>query len=303
MPAFSVIVPAYKAARWLPEALTSVKCQRLRDWELIVTEDGSDDETRQIVGNFAASVGQRVTYLRHDVNQGLSATRNTGLNSAVGTYAALLDADDLWTPDHLANAAAIFGEQNPDVIYAASDVFDNGTGETLEIRKPSESDLTNLPLAIFQKSFIQPSAAIVQRLKLLSLGGFDEEFRFCEDVECWLRLLRSGATFRFTGQATCRYRRHAMTLTRKSADMAFYRGCALERFADWDQIPKNVRRQKTLNAFMSAGRITFRSDPARAAQHFRRAWRFDRRNVAAWLFWLAAIIRNCCFTRKTAEVS
>ena len=95
IPLISICIPAFKAERYLAETLESVRGQSFKDWELIVTEDGSRDGTEAIVGGFAGTVPQPVTYQRHDLNRGLPATRNTGIASARGTWIALLDSDDL----------------------------------------------------------------------------------------------------------------------------------------------------------------------------------------------------------------
>src|SRR5882757_9190931 len=101
VPQVSICIPAYRAERYLEATLKSIQGQTFRDWEVIVTEDGSKDRTEDIVRGFAATVNQSVLYNRHDVNHGLPATRNTGIVTARGTWIALLDADDLWQPDHL----------------------------------------------------------------------------------------------------------------------------------------------------------------------------------------------------------
>src|SRR5262245_29166396 len=101
-PVVSIVIPAYKADHYLPDALQSVRNQTFKDWELIVVEDGTRDNTEKLVRDFAETVlPRRVTYLRHDKNQGLPATRNAAIQAAKGEFIALLDHDDIWNDNHL----------------------------------------------------------------------------------------------------------------------------------------------------------------------------------------------------------
>ena len=130
-PAISICTPAFKAERYLLETLESVRAQTFSDWELIVTEDGSRDRTEEIVREFAKTVSQPVTYHRHDPNRGLPATRNHGISTAKAPWIALLDSDDLWTPNHLASSMAWAAKNGADLIHGGSQLFDSDTGRDL----------------------------------------------------------------------------------------------------------------------------------------------------------------------------
>src|SRR5882762_3527509 len=97
----SVIVPAYNAARYLRAAIDSVVSQTYADWELILIDDGSTDETRSVVHSYVATLGMKLRYV-YQSNRGLPAARNTGIQWAQGEFIAILDADDVWLPARLA---------------------------------------------------------------------------------------------------------------------------------------------------------------------------------------------------------
>ena len=98
----SVLIAAYEADRFIPNALASVAGQTHLDWELVVVEDGSRDTTEALVKAFAATVAPRhVRYANLGVNQGVAAARNRLLELFTGEAVAFLDADDRWRPDHL----------------------------------------------------------------------------------------------------------------------------------------------------------------------------------------------------------
>lgn len=115
-PLVSVIIPVHNRAAILPRAIDSVLKQSYRDLELIVVDDGSNDNIKCVVSNFADG---RLVYLRHDINRGVSAARNTGIKAAHGEYIAFLDSDDLWHADKLLKQLSVFAEHpEADCVYS-----------------------------------------------------------------------------------------------------------------------------------------------------------------------------------------
>lgn len=102
VPLVSVITPAYKAARFIGETIASVRAQSLQDWEMIIADDCSPDETCKIVSDFAAK-DPRIVLVRQETNSGPAAARNAALARASGRYIAFLDSDDLWLQKKLEN--------------------------------------------------------------------------------------------------------------------------------------------------------------------------------------------------------
>jgi glycosyltransferase involved in cell wall biosynthesis len=118
-PLVSIVLPTYNRVAFLPGALASISAQQLVDWELIVVDDGSTDDTRAALEKATAGLAQPITYLYQE-NQGSYAARNTGLARARGRYVAFFDSDDLWLPHHLQDCVAAL-EANADVdwVFAA----------------------------------------------------------------------------------------------------------------------------------------------------------------------------------------
>lgn len=127
----SIILPTYNRAAFLDEAFQSIRQQTLADWELIVVDDGSTDNTRAMVEELAASVSQPVRYIYQE-NQGAYGARNTGLDHVQSPYVAFYDSDDLWLPHHLADCVAAL-EAHPEVdwVYGGGKIVDLSTGRTL----------------------------------------------------------------------------------------------------------------------------------------------------------------------------
>src|SRR4051794_14509566 len=99
-PTVSIIMPAFNRAQWLPLSVGSVLQQTYADWELIIVDDGSTDDTRAVVEQFQAQ-DNRIRYVSNCRRKGPSGARNQGMNQARGRYVAFLDSDDAWEPFHL----------------------------------------------------------------------------------------------------------------------------------------------------------------------------------------------------------
>ena len=279
-PLVSICIPAYRADAFLALTLAAVRRQTYPAWELILVEDGSADRTRALVDAFAASVRQPVRYLRHERNRGLPATRNTGIEAARGEWIALLDSDDLWTPDHLDSLVTRSAAGDADLIHSGSLLFASDSGELLGVRAPSAQMIADFPRSLFVADYIiQPASVLLRRELWQRVGGFDPAFRYVEDREMWLRCARAGARFAYTGRDTCLYRRHATALSTHASAMAEAAAAVFDKHLDWDAIPLALRQRFASETWASAGRISQRADPARGRRAFQRActisWRLD----------------------------
>jgi len=200
-----VILPAYNGAAMIRDALDSALAQDV-PLRVIVVDDGSTDNSADI----ARSYGPRVHVIVQQ-NQGVSGARNTALAAATAPYVAFLDQDDVWKPGKLRRQVELI-ERHPEVGMVFTDMriirpdgtviedgFLSSTKEysTLERASLGENAFlieAALGQAIGRANFISPSTALVRRSALGEIGGFDEQFRLCDDADCWMRLLhRCGA--------------------------------------------------------------------------------------------------------------
>jgi len=108
-PKVSIVVPTYNRADFLPKAIQSVLNQTYRDWEMIIVDDGSTDNTEEVVKGYKE---ERIRYIVHKYNLGLSAARNTGIKNSRGKYIALLDSDDEWFPEKISCQINIFQKRD-----------------------------------------------------------------------------------------------------------------------------------------------------------------------------------------------
>jgi glycosyltransferase involved in cell wall biosynthesis len=186
-PAVTVVITTFNRATIVGRAIRSVLAQTFQDWELIVVDDCSTDETEQAVRSFSDG---RITYLRHDRNRRQAAARNTGIRRARGEFVAFLDDDDEWMPEKLQKELEVFRNSDPEVglVYSGRMMLDQ-QGRVVKIRIPAECGWVHE--ALLEWDLIgSPSRVMVKKQVLDHLGGFDETFLNCEDYELWLRVTK-----------------------------------------------------------------------------------------------------------------
>jgi len=191
-PKISVIIPAYNSERHVRTALESVRQQSYRDYEVIVIDDGSTDDTKPVVLGFDPSI----RYL-YQSNQGAAAARNTGIGAARGELICFLDADDSWSPDKLHTQLA-FMEQHPEVglVFADEDEFDEDGVQCASLLSKSryvshlasEGVIDGAFPKLLQENFIPTSMVMVRRRCFETAGLFDVTLKASEDRDMWSRI-------------------------------------------------------------------------------------------------------------------
>ena len=272
-PTFSICIPAYKADSFLAETLESVRAQTFSDWELIVIENNSKDGTESIVNKFGTSVAQNVCYTRQDKSTGPSPTRNFGISITRAPWIALLDSDDIWLPEHLESCWKTALNSGAELIHSGSTLFDSSSGIDISRRAPSRDDIAKVPISILTSDYIiQPSSVILSRALWNRAGQFDPDFRVAEDLDLWLRCLRTGSSIAYTGRETCRYRKHASSSSMNSAFVAEEVARIFEKNLNWSALPQGFRRMACAQAWSESARLHWRSHPKIAAAQFKKAF-------------------------------
>ena len=192
-----ILIPAYNTARFLPAALASVEAQTLTDWRILLIDDGSTDNTAEVIAPFRERLGEKLEYILKP-NAGLSAARNTGLAHATAEFVALLDADDVWLPERLTESIRSL-EQNPSAGLSygfVSRIDPNGhIISTHDDLKPKAEG--HIPESIYTRRIDLPCPTITFRRECTErLGGFDETMRATEDRDLWLRIAQQYAVVR-----------------------------------------------------------------------------------------------------------
>jgi glycosyltransferase involved in cell wall biosynthesis len=186
----TVIVPAYNAASYLPEALNSVLGQSYADWEIIVSDDGSTDHTRAVVESLMPDFDGRLHYM-YQTNRGQAAARNAAIRQATGEFFALLDADDLWLRDRLRLGINLMDSDAGMGLVHGKVARINQASEIIEHPPcPAPKDQRGriarkiytrrahplCPTVLFRKACVE------------KIGLFDETLCPCEDRDLWFRI-------------------------------------------------------------------------------------------------------------------
>lgn len=214
-PLVSVCIPTRDSARWLGESLESVFRQTLRDFEVIVADDASNDETQAVV---AAHRDARLRYVRHPRPLGVAGNRNACLDVARGRYIAWLDADDRYHPDMLAvQSAALERHPRAALAHGAFDVIDE-SGRLLPGWPPPFPDDVVEPgsqafLELALRNYVTAPTVVVRRDAHDAAGRYRTSLKSSEDWEMWLRLALHGDLV-YTATTVAQYRWHAGSLTR-----------------------------------------------------------------------------------------
>ena len=197
MPSVSVIMPVYNVEEFVADAIQSVLGQSFGDFELIIVNDCATDASLQVCERFR---DWRIRIVNHDINRGLAAARNTGINHARGDFIAFLDSDDIWKKDKLMRHIQHFAVDPEIGLSFSRSSFMNGKGEPIRCyQMPKLFDIDAAHL-LCRNPVGNGSAPVLRRQTLHDIrflgerGGesvycyFDEDFRQSEDIECWLRI-------------------------------------------------------------------------------------------------------------------
>jgi glycosyltransferase involved in cell wall biosynthesis len=213
-----VVVTCYQQARYLTEALDSVAAQTEQDWDLVITDDASDDGSQDLIEAWAARCPRPVTLVLHDENVGLTRTLNEALGHCRGEYLAYLGGDDVWAPDKLRRTVAAL-DAVPDAVVAYSDsrtIDEHGT----ELSPSFLVEHGHLPPpegkvfdALLARNFVIASSAVYRRAAIEEVGAWDPDLPF-EDWDLLLRLA-DRAPFVHVPGALVDYRVHDASLTRR----------------------------------------------------------------------------------------
>jgi glycosyltransferase involved in cell wall biosynthesis len=226
-PAVSVVIATYNYGRFLAGAVESVLAQTFQDFEVIIVDDGSEDDTPEVARRLLRDA--RVRYQRTP-RQGQPATKNTGIRLAKAPLVAFLDADDLWLPVKLERQVPLFArDRNVAVVYARKLVMDE-QGNDLPYTQPElyRGDILAL---VFRRNFVHFSSVVARRDVLLEVGLFDESIPMGIDYDLWLRVaLRY--SFDYVDEPLVRYRTGHANLSQRQDERIDIAIKVMHRFLD-----------------------------------------------------------------------
>ncbi len=204
MPRVSIIIPTFNCARFIARTIDSVLNQTYRDYEIIVVDDGSSDDTANIVDDYG-----EVKYF-YQSNCGVSAARNRALKESTGELIAYLDADDMWYPHKLdLQVAFLDAHEKCGVLHSDVSVINEGD-EIIHVRFNSE---TGRPVPqgycnedLLRRCHVQTPTVIERRECIAKAGGFDERLPVAQDYMHWIMIALEGWAFGYIDEPLAKYR-------------------------------------------------------------------------------------------------
>ncbi len=282
-PIVSIIIPTRNRGALLRAALGSVASQTFDDWQVIVVDDGSEEDLGPVIDSFAGPI-RRIRIAK----SGPAAARNVGIDAADTEYLAFLDSDDLWLPDHLFRGIELLRrEPRVGLVYHGAEAIDQA-GRVVGQRKARREPSGWVAEPLLAYDFIPTPSVICRREVLQQAGCFDEALPCGEDYDLWLRMSLL-CEFGRVDEPLMQRRLHADNLSRRNKARAqVARAVLKERFCQRPQVRGVVResfaRAVLGEAFRRAGRgLLLGGWPVTARRFLRRGLHYRPLCPRAWV--------------------
>ncbi|MEK7727262.1 MAG: glycosyltransferase [candidate division KSB1 bacterium] len=236
-PLISVIIPTFNRAAMLAEAIDSVRAQSERDFELLVIDDGSTDETQRV----CASYGAQLCYFKQD-HRGVSAARNFGIAQARGAFITFLDSDDLWQKHKLRRQRAWLAAQPQIMLCYTNEIWIRRGVRVNQKKIHQKAGGWIYPLCL-PRCIISPSSVLMRRELFEHVGGFDETLPICEDYDLWLRVAARFEIGFLDEPLILKRGGHADQLSHSEYGVDRYRVLALQKMLHGDALNEEWRAQ------------------------------------------------------------
>lgn len=239
-PIVSVIIPTFNRATWLTSAIESILNQSYQNFELLVVDDGSTDNTREIIAQYSG----KIDYF-YQTNRGPAAARNLGIKNAQGKTICFLDSDDQWEKQKLEQQMVLMMNQPETKICYTDEIWiRNGVRvNPKKIHRKYSGWIYQhcLPLCI-----ISPSSVMIHRDVFDKTGVFDEEMKVCEDYDLWLRVSHFYPIHFIKELLIIKYGGHEDQLSRKYWGMDIYRIKAMQKMLEHYHLSPEDRKATIL---------------------------------------------------------
>ncbi len=291
----SVIIPAYNGDRYIARAIESVIAQTYTDCEIIVVDDGSQDNTSSVVENY----GEKINYI-YQPNQGVAVARNRGIKEAKGEFIAFLDQDDFFLPDKLALQVAVL-EQQPSLglVNSGWQIVDKEEKALAAVQPWQKLPVLDLVgLLVWKPVFL--GAMLFRRSWLERSGGFDVQLEQTPDVDLVLRLALLGCQADWVKRVTVSYRQHEANASNNTVVQAEELDNMLTKFFSQANLPPEIKQLENQSRYQSlvwsAWRLYYHGYLAQMSDRLAKSFRYTSKyRTETVLHWIE------CFQNYAAE--
>jgi glycosyltransferase involved in cell wall biosynthesis len=290
-PRVSVIVSTYNYGKYLEGCLTSILNQTYQDYELLIVNDGSTDNTDEVIARFLDN--EKIIYINQS-NTGQAIATNNGIMKASGELIAFIDADDLWEPTKLEKQVSLFTRDSIGVIYSLVKIM-NGDGQPLEIELPGKYYTPrsgHLTEALLFENFIPYSSTVVRKECFNKFGMFNPEYKNGLDWDLWLRISKE-YEFAFVNEYLVSYRRgHPGQLTSNVERGVRCANLIFDRFIESNPgiVPEKVIKKALAYSYCSRGNLLRNLDRKRSTKYFLSAVEKNPAEIGAYVGLLKNIL-------------
>jgi glycosyltransferase involved in cell wall biosynthesis len=265
MPRVSVIIPAYNAAKYLPSSIESVMAQTYPDWEIVVVDDGSSDNTKTVLSSYQELLQHKIQCI-HQPNRGLPAARNAAIRAAKGEIVALLDADDIWWPARLSRSVeALDRDPETGLVHARVARIDDH-GNVIDEPYANSKYLSGriAPYIYTRRAHIM-CPTVTLRKSLIDLDdAFDESLRAAEDRDLWFRIAQRSKVAYVDEILAC-YLLSPGSMSKDSARMLIADVTFVEKYYRRGDCSGLQRRQALATIYREHGDLLFKRAGAKAS--------------------------------------
>ena len=290
----SVIIPTYNRAHLVGRAIKSVLNQTFQDFEIIVVDDGSTDSTKEVVTSFNDT---RIRYIKHQMNKGGNAARNTGLKNSKGEYIAFLDSDDEWLPEKLERQLEVFEKSEDErlgAVYCGIILFSENMNKEIKKVLPEKRGciFENLLIGLTTVVPTAGSCGLIKKEVFNKCGFFDE----CEELkkgghqeyEMWIRIAKK---YNFDFAKKCLLKYHIRSGNSVSTTVALQDAVRANEYIvdkfieDYKKVPKILSNRLRY----IGGHYCLGGDVKRGGKLFLRSIRYNFLNIKSYICWLISL--------------
>lgn len=250
---FSVVIPVYNRRQWVGRAIRSVLQQTCCDWEVLVVDDASEDDTAARVHS---EFGDAVRLIRLPHNSGVSAARNRGIEKVRGEWVAFLDSDDEWLPHKLEKQRAEL-ERSQRLICHTDEIWVRN-GVRVNPHKHHQKYGGDIFLKALELCVMSPSSIVIHRSVFAEVGLFDEALPACEDYELWLRIAARYEVAYLEEKLIVKYGGHEDQLSQAYYAMDRFRVYALDKLLCALPALEAAKRQAARKMLMRKAKIVYK---------------------------------------------